>query len=71
MKPIVEELKHLTSIPALSGMEDSMIKEMVQRLTPLADEVEVDRLGNVTATFKGKSEKEPSMLVFAHVDELD
>ena len=70
MKPIFDELYHLTSIPALSGLEDKMIKEMVDRLTPLADEVEVDRLGNVTATFKGKDEKEPSMLVFAHVDEL-
>lgn len=70
MKSIVEELKYLTSIPALSGMEDNMIREMVQRFKPLADDVEVDRIGNVTATFKGKAENEPSMLVFAHMDEL-
>jgi putative aminopeptidase FrvX len=70
MKSVVEELKHLTSIPSLSGMEDNMIREMTGRLKPLADEVEIDRLGNVIATFKGKSENEPSMLVFAHMDEL-
>jgi len=70
MKSIVEELNHLTSIPALSGLEDKMIKEMVERLKPLADIVEVDRLGNVTATFKGLDDKEPTLLVFAHVDEL-
>ena len=70
MKSIVEELKYLTSIPALSGLEDNMIKEMVKRLEPLADAIEVDRIGNVTATFKGKDEKEPSILIFAHVDEL-
>lgn len=70
MKPIVEELEYLTSIPALSGMEDRMISEMVNRFKPLADDVEVDLLGNVTATFKGKSEKEPRLLIFAHVDEL-
>ncbi len=70
MKSIVEELRHLTSIPALSGMEDNMIREMVERLKPLADEIEVDRLGNITATFKGREEKEPSLLVFAHMDEL-
>jgi len=70
MKDIFTELKNLTSIPALSGLEDKMIKEMVDRFKPLADSVEVDRIGNVTAAFKGKSDKEPSMLVFAHVDEL-
>ena len=70
MKSIVEELEYLTSIPALSGMEDNMIREMVSRLEPLADEVEVDRIGNITATFTGKDENEPSMLVFAHIDEL-
>jgi len=70
MKTIVEELEHLTSIPALSGLEDKMIKEMVERFKPLADSVEVDKLGNVTAIFNGNSTDEPSMLVFAHVDEL-
>jgi putative aminopeptidase FrvX len=70
MKDIFTELHHLTAIPALSGLEEKMIKEMVSRFKPLADEVEVDRIGNVTATFKGKSDQEPTMLVFAHVDEL-
>lgn len=70
MKSIFEELQYLTSIPALSGMEDRMIAEMVQRFKPLADEVEVDRLGNVTATFRGQKSSEPTLLVFAHVDEV-
>lgn len=70
MKDIYEELYHLTSIPALSGLEDNMIKEMVSRFKPLADNVEVDRIGNITATFNGKSENEPSILIFAHMDEL-
>jgi putative aminopeptidase len=66
----VKELKHLTSIPALCGMEDRMVTEMVNRFQPLTDEIVVDLLGNVTATFKGKDEKEPTLLVFAHMDEL-
>lgn len=70
MKTIIEELEYLTSIPALSGMEDRMISETVNRFKPLADDVEVDLLGNVTATFKGESEKEPRLLIFAHVDEI-
>jgi putative aminopeptidase FrvX len=70
MKSIVEELRRLTAIPALSGMEDRLITEMVNRFKPLADEVEVDRLGNITATFKGRDEKEPRLLIFAHLDEV-
>lgn len=70
MKSIVEELRYLTAIPALSGMEDRIITEIVNRFKPLADEVEVDRIGNITATFKGKDEKEPHLLIFAHLDEV-
>src|SRR5512146_649058 len=70
MKSIVEELRALTAIPALSGMEDRIITEVANRFKPLADEVEVDRLGNITATFKGRDEKEPRLLVFAHLDEV-
>jgi len=70
MKSIVEEMQALTSIPALSGMEDRMISEMVKRFKPLADDVEVDNLGNVTATFKGRDDKEPTLMIFAHMDEV-
>ena len=70
MNNIVEELKFLTSISALSGLEDRMISEMVKRFEPLADEVDMDNLGNVTATYKGKNEKAPRLLIFAHVDEV-
>lgn len=70
MNNIVEELKHLTSISALSGLEDRMISEMVTRFEPYTNEVDVDNLGNVTATFKGKDEKAPRLLIFAHIDEL-
>ena len=70
MKTIFEELKHLTAISALSGLEDRMISEMVSRFTPLADAVEVDNLGNVTATFEGKDKDAPRMLIFAHIDEV-
>jgi putative aminopeptidase FrvX len=70
MKSIVEELEYLTSIPALSGMEECMITEAVNRFRQYTDEVDVDRLGNVTATFRGQNDDEPSLLFFAHLDEL-
>lgn len=70
MKSIFEELDFLTSIPAVSGAEDKIIKEVRSRLETLTDEVHVDRLGNVTATFKGTNQNAPSILFFAHLDEL-
>jgi len=70
MKSVVEELETLTAIPALSGFEDRMIKEMRRRLEPIATRIKVDRVGNLTATFDGQSRDEPSILVFAHMDEV-
>ncbi len=40
-------LERLTSTPALSGREDALIKMIREAFTPLADDVQVDRLGNV------------------------
>jgi len=70
MKTITEELEYLTSIPALSGMEDRMITEMVTRFREYTDDIHVDRLGNVTATFQGRMQDEPTLMFFAHIDEL-
>jgi putative aminopeptidase FrvX len=70
MKDIFEELKTLTAIPALSGHEDRMIGQIIERLKPLADDIEIDRIGNLTATFYGRSDDVASMLVFAHIDEV-
>lgn len=66
----VKELEHLTSIPAISGMEDKMVTEMVSRFKKWTEDVVVDHLGNVSATIKGQDPNEPSMLVFAHMDEV-
>ncbi len=70
MKTIKEELNYLTAVPALSGLEDRMIKVMFDRFKPLADSLEIDRLGNITATFLGQKSDESTLLIFAHVDEL-
>ncbi|MEE8122348.1 MAG: M42 family metallopeptidase [Anaerolineales bacterium] len=65
----VELLEELTAIPALSGREEAMIAAMRRHFEPVADEVRVDRLGNVIATIEGKAD-EPKLLIFAHMDEL-
>ena len=69
MKNYIDVLQKLTQISAISGLEDQMISEMVDRFTPFADSVDIDRLGNVTATFDGEK-TDSSLLIFAHMDEL-
>lgn len=46
-------LQDLTALPAVSGHEQPVVRHLAGRLRPLADEVEVDRFGNVTATRRG------------------
>jgi putative aminopeptidase FrvX len=70
MNTIYEELKQLTAIPAVSGHEDKMIREVYNRLKMLSPVVSIDRLGNIIATFAGRNQEEPSVIVFAHVDEV-
>src|SRR5699024_11065800 len=71
MNDLFEKMKYLTSIPAVSGHEDKIIYKMRQKLDDLADETYIDKVGNLTATFnKFPSKDEPSILIFAHVDEV-
>lgn len=65
----LELLQELTETPALSGREDLLISKMEAYFSDNSDRVEVDRLGNVTAWFPGR-EPGPSLLIFAHMDEL-
>ncbi len=69
MAETLELLKELTAIPALSGREEAMIAAMRRHFSPLADEVRVDRVGNVSATIRGR-QASPRLLIFAHMDEL-
>jgi putative aminopeptidase FrvX len=69
MTELVELLQELTAIPALAGREEAMIAAMRRHFEPLADDVRVDRIGNVIATVHG-AQASPRLLVFAHMDEL-
>ena len=62
-------LEQLASTPALSGREDALIRTMREAFTSIADEVHVDRLGNVVASLHGDPDQ-PQLLIFAHMDEL-
>ncbi|NIS80085.1 MAG: M42 family peptidase, partial [Anaerolineales bacterium] len=66
---IMELIKELTAIPALSGREDRMVSAMRRHFEDTVGEVQVDRLGNVIATVRGMRDR-PTFLIFAHMDEL-
>jgi len=63
-------LEDLCAIHAVSGREDRAVKFIRDFVTPLADEVTVDRLGNVVATIKGTKYPEYKLMLQAHMDEL-
>ncbi len=69
MTDTIALLKELTAIPALSGREETMIAAMRRHFSGLADQVRVDGVGNVIATVHGR-QASPSLLIFAHMDEL-
>lgn len=62
-------LKELVEIPGVSGNEQLVAKYMRDELSKYADEVKVDRLGNVFARKKGKKDG-PTMLIAAHMDQI-
>ena len=63
-----DELAQLTAIPAVSGFEEPMIREFVQRIRPHVSDVSVDARGNVIARKAGTGG--PVILVECHLDEI-
>ena len=64
------DLKELTDIPALSGHEDRMIGFIKQKIQETCDDIHVDKLGNITATYPGTELDGVSIAYFAHMDEV-
>ncbi len=62
-------IKTLIEIPGVSGNEQLVAKHMRDELSKYADEVTVDRIGNVYATKKGKKEG-PRVLIATHMDQI-
>ncbi len=61
-------LKKLAETPGISGREDQVRAIMVEELRTLADDVSVDRMGNVVAWKRGKSDRR--VMLAAHMDEI-
>jgi putative aminopeptidase FrvX len=63
------DLAELTALHAPSGSEQSVIARLRDYFTPLVDAVDVDHMGNLTATREGP-EGAPHIVVSAHADEI-
>jgi putative aminopeptidase FrvX len=55
LKRLFDELKWLTDLPGTASFEQPMVRALRERLQGLADEVDVDRMGNVYALVRGTS----------------
>jgi putative aminopeptidase FrvX len=63
-----ELLKELSELPGAPGRETEIRKRVIAEVEPLVDEVRVDRMGNVIALKKGRTDKK--VLAAAHLDEI-
>ena len=68
LQPDFSILKTLTQLPGISGREEQVRHYLENLLTPYADSVHTNVLGNLILTKKGTSNK--SLLLCAHMDEV-
>lgn len=62
-------LRDLTALVGPCGFEHEVVRYIVDRVTPLVDEVRVDGIGNVIAVKHG-GHTGPNLLVSTHMDEV-
>jgi putative aminopeptidase FrvX len=67
---MLKTLQDLMLTEALSGHENKMAVKMRAYLEPYAEEVTVDKAGNITATLHGTDSSAPSLMVYSHMDQL-
>ncbi|HZD11275.1 MAG TPA: M28 family peptidase [Candidatus Binatia bacterium] len=73
-------LRKLTETPGPSGLEVALRETLIDVWRPLADEITVDRMGNLlalkrgsdasSATGNGEQKRQPRLLLAAHMDEI-
>jgi len=68
MKIDMKLLKQISETPGAPGYEKPIRDLVIKQVKPLADEVEVDNMGNVTVLKKGRTRKK--MMLAAHMDEI-
>ncbi len=66
---LVDALEKLSNAVGVTGREDEVRELLKTMLKPYADEVNVDKLGNIIAIKKGKKNA-PKVMLAAHMDEI-
>jgi endoglucanase len=69
MKVNIPLLKEICEIAGAPGYEQRIRKFVIDKVTPLVDEIKVNNMGNVYAIKKGKS-AEKRVMIGAHMDEI-
>jgi len=69
MKLNIKLLAEICKTPGAPGFEQKIRELVLKEIKPLADEVELDNMGNVYAIKKGKSNKK-KVMIGAHTDEI-
>lgn len=70
MDDIKNLLEEMIFIVAPSGYETKMTDYIFEKIKNIADEVEVDNIGNIIAKITGKTSNSPKIMISAHVDQL-
>ncbi len=65
-----QTLERFMMTPAVSGYENEMAAAMIEEIKPFADDISVDRIGNVIAKIEGSDKEAPVVMVYAHLDQL-
>jgi endoglucanase len=63
-------LERLSNINGVSGDEGAVREIVLEKIKPLADEFNIDVLGNILVTKRGKGSNLPRVMLAAHMDEI-
>ncbi|HUU78518.1 MAG TPA: M42 family metallopeptidase [candidate division Zixibacteria bacterium] len=67
---IKEDLEELSQIIGVSSREGRVVKAIEKKISSLADEVKIDKSGNLIVTLKGTNKDGPTLMLDAHTDEI-
>lgn len=66
---LLQRLSELTEIDAISGQEQPMVRYLQKELSPICEEIQVDKVGNLYVIRKGPVDG-PTVMIAAHTDEI-
>lgn len=67
---LIDTLKTLCALPGISSWEDKVRDYIKEQVTPYADTLRVDTMGNLIVTKKGAIPGKKTLMLAAHMDEV-